>query len=371
MNLDELRFAASRPGTLGVEMEWITVDAKTGEQTPAAPLVFAEVGEDHPRIKHELFTSTVEVNTEVHTDTRACIDELERHLGRITGILEPKGAALLSSGTHPFSDWRRQQVTADARYERLLARLQRMARRFNIFGIHVHVGMESGDACIETMNRLLPVMPVFLAISANSPFWNGEDTGLSSFRIKVFEGLSQGGMPFYFADWEDFVHCAARLMTTGSIDSVRDIWWEMRPHPDFGTLEVRIGDMPASREDTLAYVAYVRAEAMSARAQPELPRVHPSLIRENRWRACRNGVRARIIDPLTETQVPVLDWLERRLDRLADAGADPRDLELVRARIPHWRTEGDGACLQRALHRQYPDFAGMISAMRGLSGWKI
>jgi len=315
----EIPFNNSRFGTLGVEREWMCVDIDSGQQIPAAPQVFSVVG-DTPRIKPELFTSIVETNTDIQFNSADAMAQLAELYTKVDAILQNHGAALLSSGTHPISHWRQQVVSDDPRYYTLLKRLQWVARRSNISGSHGHIGMPDGDSCIKAMNHLLPIMPVFLAISANSPFWHGEKTGLAASRIKIFEGLSQGGMPFYFNDWKDFEHCTARLTATGSIESVRDIWWEMRPHPDFGTLEVRIGDMPATFADSAAYVAYVRAEAMAAAQDASRPKVHPSLIRENRWRACRYGTRATIIDPFTEELVPVLDWLEHRLDQLADQG---------------------------------------------------
>jgi len=366
--INGIPFHASTPGTLGVEMEWMTVDGATGQQIPAAPDVFAVIG-DIPRIKPELFTSIVEINTDIQTNTPAAMQQLQQLYGQVDAILQHKNTAMLSSATHPFSHWRDQQVSNDPRYARLLKRLCWVARRFNICGIHAHIGMPDGDTCIRAMNHLLPIMPVFLAISANSPFWHGEKTGLMASRIKIFEGLSQGGMPFYFTDWQDFERCTARLMATGSIDSVRDIWWEMRPHPDFGTLEIRIGDMPGSYDDTAAYIAYVRAEAMAAINPQEIPQVHPSLIRENRWRACRYGIHATIIDPLTEELIPVLDWLEKRVDELAAHGANTDELAIVASRIPHWRQYGGGAEMQRSLYDCSGDFVQMVKAMRQQDGW--
>ena len=369
-NLHSVVFHDSMPGTLGVEMEWLTVDAETGIQIPAAPAVFDTVGPSL-RIKPELFTSTIEINSDIHNNTPACVEEISGHYQTVSDILSHQNAALLSSATHPFARWRDQQITDDPRYKRLLDRLQWMARRFNIFGIHVHVGMPDGDTCIQAMNHLLPIMPVFLAISANSPYWQGEDTGLAASRIKIFEGLSQGGMPFYFKNWQDFEHCAGRLEATGSIDSVRDIWWEMRPHPDFGTLEIRIGDMPIRREDATAYNAYVRAEAIAAMSMSETPCVHPSLIRENRWRACRYGMAATIIDPASEELLPVLDWLETRLEYLAGHGADSSELDIVAGQIPQWRKNGGGAEIQRQLYDTDADFSAMISTMREQDGWNV
>jgi carboxylate-amine ligase len=163
-------FKPSEPGSTGVEMEWITVDSESGVQVPLAPELLNSIPAT-PRIKQELFTSTIEINTAVHHHTDACMDELSALRSRVLHHITPMRGALLSSGTHPFSRWRDQNVSDDPRYHKLLERLQWMARRFNIFGIHVHIGMPDGDSCIHTMNQLLPIMPVFLAISANSPFW--------------------------------------------------------------------------------------------------------------------------------------------------------------------------------------------------------
>lgn len=361
-------FKPSVSGSTGVEMEWITVDSNHGDQIPVAPLLLDAIGET-PRIKKELFTSTVEINTGIHFDTLNCVNELSELRQQVLDHLEPMNGALLSSGTHPFSRWRDQHISDDSRYHNLVERLQWMAYRFNIFGIHVHVGMPDGDTCIRVMNQLLPISPVFLAISANSPFWQGSDTGLSSSRVKIFEGLSQGGMPFYFQDWRDFEHCAERLLATGSIDSVRDIWWEMRPHPDFGTLEIRIGDMPATKEDTTAYIAYIRSEAIAAIQAEPAQKVHPSLIRENRWRACRYGMTTDLIDPISEEPITLLDWLENRIEWLARHGADGNDLSALQKQIRQWRRDGDGSVRQRNIFKQSGSLEKVVEQMRQQDGW--
>ncbi|RMG93075.1 MAG: YbdK family carboxylate-amine ligase [Zetaproteobacteria bacterium] len=367
-NIYRFPFTPSELGTLGVEMEWFLIHAEDCEQAPLAEELIRRCG--HPKhVKPELFTSIVELNTDIHQDTTACLMELSNWVRLTRQHLAHLNAQLLGMGTHPYSHWRNQEVGADPRYYRLVHRLQWMARRFNICGIHVHVGMPDGDGCIRTMNSLLPIMPAFLALSANSPYWHGDDTGLASTRIKIFEGLSQGGMPFYFQNWQDFEHCASRLMASGSIDSVRDIWWEMRPHPDFGTLEIRIGDMPVSREDTAAYIAYVRAEALAAFWGHGAPRVHPSLIRENRWRACRYGVHMEWIDPFTEEKVWFLDWLERRLDELARHAIPETELMHVKHMLPTWRQSGSGAHRQRHAFLATDGMPEMIAYMIKQDGW--
>ncbi|MDX8398457.1 MAG: YbdK family carboxylate-amine ligase [Mariprofundaceae bacterium] len=361
-------FKNSQAGTLGVEMEWMTVNQQTGEQAPAAPQLLQSIPPTD-RIKHELFTSTIEINTAIHTSTSMAVKELSQLYHQVSDQLQQQGAALFASGTHPVSRWRDQEISDDPRYTRLFERLQRMAHRFNIFGIHVHIGMPDGNQCIHCMNQLLPITPIFLAISSNSPFWQSEDTGLAASRIKIFEGLSQAGMPFYFNDWNDFEHCSSRLLATDSIDSIRDIWWEMRPHPDFGTLEIRIGDMPVDKASATAYIAYVKAEACMALSQPKKPKVHPSLIRENRWRACRYGMHAIMIDPDTEQLQPLLHWLEKRLDLLAQFNTDPQDLSFIAKQIKVWRKLGGGADQQRRLYQKHRDFRPMLHEMRQTDGW--
>ncbi len=361
-------FSPSELGTLGVEMECFLIRAADGKQAPLAEELIRLCGQPG-HVKPELFTSIVELNTGIHRQTDNCIAELSDWVRLSRKHLASLGGQLLCMGTHPFSHWREQKISADPRYQRLVHRLQWMARRFNICGIHVHVGMPNGDACIRTMNRLLPIMPAFLALSANSPFWHGDDTGLASTRIKIFEGLSQGGMPFYFRDWLDFEHCASRLMASGSIDSVRDIWWEMRPHPDFGTLEIRIGDMPASRQDAAAYIAYVRAEALAAFWGHGAPKLHPSLIRENRWRACRYGVHMEWIDPFTEEKVWFLDWLEQRLEALAHHAIPEAELMHVARMLPTWRRSGSGSHRQRHALLATEELPAMIAHMIDRDGW--
>ncbi len=351
----------------------MTIDTDSGQQIPAAPDILSKI-KPTARIKPELFSSIIEINTDIHHNTPAAMQQLLDLYRQIHDVLQDQNTALLSTSTHPVSHWRDQRISDDPRYAQLLKRLRWVARRFNICGIHTHIGMPDGDTCIHAMNQLLPIMPMFLAISANSPYWHGEKTGLASSRIKIFEGLSQGGMPFYFQDWQDFEHCASRLKATGSIDSVRDIWWEMRPHPVFGTLEIRIGDMPGNFDDTAAYIAYVRAEAIAAATdidQQQTPRVHPSLIRENRWRACRYGMQATMIDPVSEELMPLLDWLEQRLDKLATLGADSSELNIVLERIPYWRKHGGGAEMQRHLYETTADFPAMVEAMREQDGWML
>jgi carboxylate-amine ligase len=353
MMMDDITFIPSPNPTIGVELEWFLVDPSSGEQIPHAPDLLQQwqLALHTGNLKGELFTSIIEMNSAIHRNSSECLDELCSIKQQLEGMQQT--CNLLPSSTHPFSRWQEQQVSSNPRYHTLAKRLCWSLQRYNIVGIHVHIGMPDGETCIQASNRLLPILPMFLAMSANSPYWSNHDTGLASSRIKVAENLSQGGMPFYFQNWADFQRCAQQLMQTGSIDSIRDIWWEMRPHPDYGTLEIRIGDLPANEADTRAYAAYVRAEAIAATqvdfagSRP----IHHSLIRENRWRACRYGMRAEIIDPFTAQCLPWLDWLEMRLTQLQNY-APAEELAVVHARLDDWQQHGDGAERQRQLRHE-------------------
>ena len=201
-------FNASERSSLGVEVELEIVDRRSRELTSAATSILHEMGVghpggDHPKAKHELFECTVEIITGICTTVAEARDDLGTTLKEVAAAAERRGLALLCSGTHPFSDWHDQQVAPDPRYARLMEEMQWLARRLAIFGIHVHVGVRSAEKAIAIANGLCAYLPHFLAISASSPYWMGEDTGLASARSKVFESLPMAGLPHLLNDWQD------------------------------------------------------------------------------------------------------------------------------------------------------------------------
>ena len=300
----QIPFHGSERSSVGIELELEVVDAETRQLRNAASEVLAEVGDRypggaHPQLKHELLESTIEMITGVcqsvpdaKADLAGTLDELRVHTDR-------RGLSLLCSGTHPFSDWAEQEISPDPRYHELVEQIQWPARRLQIFGTHVHVGVRSAEKAIAIANSLAAYIPHFLALSASSPYWMAQDTGLASARSKIFEALPTAGLPYQFADWPEFERFMTALVGAGSIRSIREVWWDIRPHPTFGTVELRICDgLP-----TLAEVAAVAALSQSLvewlnarydRAEP-LPSQPPWILRENKWRAARHGVDAEII----------------------------------------------------------------------------
>ena len=211
-----------------------------------------EAGE-HPKIQYELMQSTVEVVTgicstvsEVKDDLSATIAQLERITGR-------RGTMLACAGTHPVSDWRDAKMAPIQRYAELVEQMQWLARRIQTFGVHVHVGIRDGSKAIPIVNALAAYLPHFLALTASSPFWSGQDTGLASSRAIVFGGLPTSGPPQPLTDWTEFEEYMDTLLRAGTIRSIKEVWWDIRPHPDFGTVEIRMFDgVPTLREIGMA-----------------------------------------------------------------------------------------------------------------------
>jgi carboxylate-amine ligase len=229
---------------------------------------------------------------EARSDLQATLDELRE-------AADARGLDVMGAGTHPFSRWRDQRVSPDERYAQLVDELQWTARRLAIYGAHFHVAVRSGERAIAIANALRSHLPVFLALSASSPYWEGEDSGLASARSKVFEGLPTAGLNPPIADWSEFEALIDTLVRAGCIRSIREIWWDVRPHPDFGTIELRMCDVPPTLSEVSGLAALAQSlvahlEDQVAHGQP-LDRRSEWTVRENKWLAARHGIDAELI----------------------------------------------------------------------------
>jgi carboxylate-amine ligase len=299
-----IEFHSSERSTLGIEVELQIVDRHTRELRSGASEVLAAMGEGHPggnnpRAKHELMECTLEVITGICSDVPEARGDLGATLAEADEAAGARGMALLCSGTHPFSHWTDQVITSDERYHRLVEAVQWPARQLQIFGIHVHVGVRSEEKAIAIANALSAYIPHFLALSASSPYWLGRDTGLASSRSKVFEALPTAGLPYQFSAWEEFETFMTTLISAKSISSIREVWWDIRPHPTFGTVELRICDgIPTLSEIvTVAALAQCVVEWFDSLMDRgyQLPCPREWVVRENKWRAARWGIDAEII----------------------------------------------------------------------------
>ncbi len=280
--------------TLGVELELQLLDSETLELVPRSSHIIDTLPDLAGSVKHELMRSNLEVISKKCYSVAEAEDDLSATLVPVIKAAKKQGVLIAAGSTHPFSRWKAQSVTADARYGELLNNLQMVARRFNIFGLHVHVGIRSAEKCIYVMNRLLYYLPHLLALSSNSPFWEGENTGLRSYRTKVFENLPIGGLPFYFHNFADYLRLVDSYITTGTIKTIRELWWDVRPHPNFGTIEVRICDIPSTLGEVMCVASFIQALVKKFGEDFDrsvcFKRPHSAIIRENKWRACRYGL---------------------------------------------------------------------------------
>jgi len=321
-----ITFNSSSRASLGVEVELEVVDRGTRQLASAATDILTELGaphgeDGHPKAKHELFECTVEIITGICSTVAEAKADLEATLAEVDAAAKARGLALMCSGTHPFSHYRDQIISPNPRYARLVADMAWMARRLQIFGIHYHVGVRSPEKAIAIANALSFHIPHFLALSASSPYWHGHDTGLASSRSKVFEGLPTAGLPDPIENWEDFERFMNTLVSAEAIGTIREVWWDIRPHPQFGTVELRMCDgIPTLREvAALAALAQSLVEWLDTLIDRgyKLPIPREWILRQNKWRAARHGLDASVILDERGTQLPMRDAVGALLEELA------------------------------------------------------
>src|ERR687883_378396 len=335
------KFGSSDPYTLGVEEEYMLLDGQSFDLVQHIDTVLNAISghELETQINAELMQSVLEIATPV-CRTAADVDrELRRLRSYVTSIASADNLRVGSAGTHPFSLFERQRITARDRYRHLVDQMQYVARRELIFGLHIHVAVDDPEKAIQVVNGLLPHLSSLLALSASSPFWRGEATGLASSRQIVFAAFPRSGPPPRFKDYGDYAEVVGQLEKTGCIADYTHIWWDIRLHPRLGTVEIRICDAVTRLEDVVALTAYCQAlvKLYSERYDrgEQIPSYHRILTTENKWLAGRYGLQAPVMDLSTgrRNRVPVAQLIRRTLRDLEpharELGSE-RELEGVR-----------------------------------------
>ena len=299
--MTKLEFRSNPSHTIGVELELGIVDAETQGLTSASPELLQRLPQElSVAVKHELMQSCVEVITGVCNTVSEARTDLQHKLFMVQQQVDAIGCKLWWGSTHPFSVWEDQQVTDDPRYLDLVQLLQEMARRLINFGLHVHVGVDSGDKAVMICDRIMQHLPTLLSLSTSSPFWQNHDTGLHSYRSKLMEGLPTAGLPTLMRNWSEYVWLVRHMEETGFINTIREIWWDVRPHHNFGTVEVRVCDMPGNLDHVCALTALVQClvKALSDEIDEGTYQFdcHPMMVRQNKWRAARYGSSAKLVD---------------------------------------------------------------------------
>src|ERR1700691_4307039 len=306
--------------TLGIEEEYQTVDPETRDLRSHIHAEIIEKGRLilQERVKTEMHQSVVEVGTSVCANIKDAREELKTLRRHIIRLARENGLRIASAATHPFADWRVQALTPDERYKNIVEDMQLVARANLIFGLHVHIGIEDRETAIHMMNHARYFLPHMLALSTNSPFWLGMNTGLKSYRCKVFDKFPRTNIPDYFPSWGEYDNFIKLLIKTNCIDNAKKIWWDIRPHPFFNTIEFRVCDIPMRADETIALAALIQATVAKLyklyTANQGLRLYRRALIMENKWRASRYGLNGNLIDFGKQKEVPardlVLEYLE-------------------------------------------------------------
>jgi carboxylate-amine ligase len=351
--------------TLGIEEEYQTVDPETRDLRSHIHAEIIEKGRLvlQERVKAEMHQSVVEVGTSVCANIKDAKVELQKLRREMIRLSRENGLRLASAATHPFADWRVQEVTPDERYKNIVQDMQLVARANLIFGLHVHVGVEDRETAIQLMNHARYFLPHLLALSSNSPFWLGMDTGLKSYRCKVFDKFPRTNMPDYFPSWGEYDNYIKLLIKTNCIDNAKKIWWDIRPHPFFSTLEFRVCDIPMRVEETIALAALIQATVAKLyklySANQGFRLYRRSLLMENKWRAARYGIEGKLIDFGKQTEVPERDLVEEYLafvDDVLDELDSREEVEYIREILKM----GTGADRQLRVFRESGDMRAVM-----------
>jgi carboxylate-amine ligase len=353
--------------TVGVEEEFQIVDPATWElRSHVTQLLASSAPAFGDHVKREMHQSIVEVGTKIC----ASIDELAGEIVRIRRDLadaaERVGLRIAAAGTHPFSNWMDQVLSPGERYQNIVEELQQLARSLLIFGLHIHVAVPDRPTMIDLMNEARYFLPHLLALSTSSPFWMGRDTGLKSYRTTVFRRFPRTGIPDHFMSWSEYEHYVELLVELHCIDDAKKIWWDLRPHPVFGTLEFRICDVPTAPYATIAIAALAQAIIVKLARLRErnlgFRRYHRALIEENKWRAARWGLEGKLIDfgrrrevPMRELALELLAFVDDVVDELGSR----REVEYVHRIL----AEGTSAERQGQIYRDTGDLRDVVRSV--------
>jgi carboxylate-amine ligase len=350
--------------TIGIEEEYQIIDPETGELTSYIQK-FLERGELvlRDQVKAEFMQSQVEVGSQVCRNIKEARQEVMRLRRAVSEIAEAHDRRIVSAGTHPFSRWIEQDITARDRYYGLAKDMGHVARRLLIFGMHVHIGIEDPDLRIDVMNQIRYFLPHILALSTSSPFWQGRDTELKSYRSVIFEDLPRTGIPGEFDSHADFERYLDILTKTRCIDDPTKIWWDVRPHCKFPTLEFRVCDACTRIDEAIAIAALfqtVVAKLIQLRRSNQTWRIYrPELLAENKWRAIRDGIDGKLIDFGIEQEVPLRFLMNELLELLEDV----MDELGTRQEIEYIHTilnEGSSADRQRRVYHETGDLKSVV-----------
>ncbi|MGZ8648098.1 MAG: carboxylate-amine ligase [Solirubrobacteraceae bacterium] len=349
--------------TIGIEEELMILDPETLGLANAIEAVLEEYGGEGGEVKPELLEPVLEIATDPHPDTRSAGEQLRMLRRSVAEAAGRRDLLIGSAGTHPFALWEDQRVSSHPRYRELISALRFVARQEIIFGLHVHVGVDDADKAIHIANGMRVHVPILFALGANSPFWRADDTGFASTRMPIFRAFPRVGIPPYYEDWADYERRIGFMVDSGVIEDYTYLWYDVRPHPNFGTVEIRAMDAQTRVEHTLALAALIQAMVKELgehyEAGNQLGRYPYEMLDENKWLAARHGMEGELVDLPERRLVPAKELARRLYDRLMEHAQDlgsAHELEALEDILQH----GNGAHRQRVVYEANHDYAEVV-----------
>ena len=359
-------FNSSPKPTIGVEIELQLIDEKDSNLKNITPKVLTDIDKKFSdNVKSELIESMIEINTNICSTVEEAESNIIEILAHLDEILKNYKTNINCTSLHPFSIGKNQIVTNNLRYQRIMKDLQIIGKRFITQGLHVHIGIGNNEKAIRVNNALRIYLPLLLALSTSSPFYEGEDTGLYSYRTKLFEALPLAGMPDYLNDWNHFVNLTEQLQNAGIISSVKDLWWDVRPHPGFGTVEIRVCDIPINFKEILSLVALIQALVVTLENTSSYPDTHIQIPQSNKWQAVRYGLEGVFVEPKTFKKIAIRKAIENLCIMIEPAVITLGSKKYIKT-VEEILNQGTGSTKQRMLYNKSNDFGYMMKSLKDL-----
>jgi len=359
-----IKFNSSPEPTIGVEIELQLVNKNNLDLNSISSKVLTDVNNKFSdNIKCELIESMIEINTNICSNIEEVEKDIRKTLNHLNEILINYETEINCTSLHPFAIGKNQIITDNLRYKRIMKDLQMVGKRFISQGLHVHIGISNPEDAIKVNNALRVYLPLLLSLSTSSPFFEGEDTGLHSYRTKLFEALPLAGMPDYLNNWNHFENLTEHLEKAGIINSVKDLWWDVRPHPGFGTVEIRVCDIPVNFEEIIALVALMQALVVTLTKLDSYQDTHIQILQSNKWQAARYGLDGVFVDPKTFKKLSMRKAIEN-LFILVEPAIISLDLKKHFSILEKILNTGSGSDKQRKLYASSKNFEHMLKALK-------
>ena len=359
-----IKFNSSPEPTIGVEIELQLVNKNNLNLNSISSKVLLDVNKEFSdNIKCELIESMIEINTNICSNIEEVEKDIRKTLNHLNEILINYETEINCTSLHPFAIGKNQIITDNPRYKRIMKDLQMVGKRFISQGLHVHIGISNPEDAIKVNNALRVYLPLLLSLSTSSPFFEGEDTGLHSYRTKLFEALPLAGMPDYLNNWNHFENLTEHLEGAGIINSVKDLWWDVRPHPGFGTVEIRVCDIPINFKEIIALVALIQALVVTLTELDSYQDTHIQILQSNKWQAARYGLDGIFVDPKNFKKLSMRKAIEN-LFILVEPAIISLDLKKHFNILEKILNTGSGSNKQRKLYASSKNFEHMLKTLK-------